>query len=151
MLFRSPFQLLFAVVDERVALVVQIPAMGRTQLGEADTRLLGNLLRWLGLSLPAQSWLQFRWPLPGMSGGTVTLAAKTLSVFLQQATGGRQVEHLLLLGQGMEQCVDALCSAMSFRVWSTHGLAEMLAVPMLKREVWQRLLPLQELLQKNRG
>ncbi|HTQ99913.1 MAG TPA: hypothetical protein VMH83_07980 [Candidatus Acidoferrum sp.] len=138
----APFQLLFAVIDARVAVALQVPVLGKPALTETESKLLHNLLRWLGVPPVSEPWLQYRWPLPGMPAGSVAAAGKGLTIFLQQALSNRPAQHLLVLGSGPVQCLQQGDGALTVQGWLTHGLSEMLAVPTLKREVWQQLLPL---------
>jgi hypothetical protein len=136
------FQLLFFQVDDDLAIVNQVPALARPQLQEKQVALLANMLRWLGKSVPAQAPRVFRWPLPGLEHLAATMQAQTsLLHFLEQAASERGFRFLLQLGA---QAVTPAASA--WQTFNTHSLDEMLALPALKREAWQALLPLHELL-----
>ncbi len=132
------FQLLFLQVDDDLAIINQIPALARPQLQDKQLALLTNLLRWLGKSMPAQTPRMFRWPLPGLEHMAASMnAATSLLHFLEQASSERGFRFLLQLGP------QALApDAPAWQSFSTHSLDEMLALPALKREVWQSLLPL---------
>ncbi len=134
------------MLDAELAVALQMPALVQNGLREQEQRLLQNLLRWLGYPLPAQqSWLQYRWPLPGASGRE--MATRTLTLFLQQAASTHVFRHLLVLGPAPAACLqDAAIT--EWQSWPTHGLTEMLALPQLKRDVWLQLQPLQRLLQQ---
>ena len=145
----APFRLLFAVLDAELAVALQVPALAQAGLREQEQRLLQNLLRWLGYALPAQdALLQYRWPLPGASGRA--MAARTLTLFLQQAASTHAFRHLLVLGPAPAACLQE-ANVGAWQSWSTHGLTEMLALPQLKRDVWLQLQPLQRLLQQRAG
>lgn len=136
------FQLLFFQIDDDLALVNQIPALARPQLQDKQMALLGNLLRWLGKSVPAHAPRVFRWPLPGLEHMAASMSPQTsLLHFLEQAASERGFRFLLQLGP---QAVTPAASA--WQAFTTHSLDEMLALPALKREVWQTLMPLHELL-----
>jgi hypothetical protein len=136
------FQLLFLQIDDDLALINQIPALARPQLQDRQLALLTNLLRWLGKSVPAQAPRMFRWPLPGLEHMAGSMSAETsLLHFLEQASSERGFRFLLQLGP---QAVAP--EAKAWQAFATHSLDEMLALPALKREVWQTLLPLHELL-----
>jgi hypothetical protein len=136
------FQLLFFQVDGDLAIVNQVPALARPQLQEKQMALLANLLRWLGKSVPGHAPRVFRWPLPGLDHMAATMNPQTsLLHFLEQAATERGFRFLLQLGP---QAVTPTVSA--WQAFATHSLDEMLALPSLKREVWQTLLPLHELL-----
>ncbi len=142
-----PFQLLFTVLDAELAIALQIPALAANGLREPEQKLLQNLLRWLGYPLPdLKSLLQYRWPLPGLPANSTAMAARTLSVFLQQAASTRPFRHLLLLGPMPAQCLQDQPAA--WQLWPTHSLAELLALPQLKRDSWLQLQPLQHELQQ---
>jgi hypothetical protein len=136
------FQLLFFQIDDDLAIVNQIPALARPQLQDKQMALLANLLRWLGKPVPAQAPRMFRWPLPGLEHIAASMNPQTsLLHFLEQAASERGFRFLLQLGP---QAVTPGASA--WQAFTTHSLDEMLALPSLKREVWQTLLPLHEAL-----
>ncbi len=137
------FQLLFLQVDDDIAIINQIPALARPQLQDKQLALLTNLLRWLGKPVPAQTPRMFRWPLPGLEHMAASMSAETsLMHFLEQASSERGFRFLLQLGPQA-----AAPAASAWQAYSTHSLDEMLALPALKREVWQSLLPLHAQLQ----
>lgn len=139
------FQLLFLQVDADLVVVNQIPALARSQLHDKPLALLTNLLRWLGKSVPAQAPRVFRWPLPGLENMAASMNPETsLLHFLEQACTERPFRYVLHLGP---QAVAAPASA--WQSFATHSLDEMLALPALKREAWQALLPLHALLHAN--
>ncbi|HEY0961784.1 MAG TPA: hypothetical protein VGE69_05445 [Pseudomonadales bacterium] len=139
------FQLLFLQVDADLAIVNQIPALSRPQLQDRQLALLTNLLRWLGKSVPAQPPRVFRWPLPGLEHMAASMSADTsLLHFLEQACTERSFRYLLQLGP---QAIAAASPA--WQSFATHSLDEMLALPVLKREAWQALMPLHVLLHAN--
>lgn len=136
------FQLLFLQVDDDLAIVNQVPALARAQLQDKQRALLENLLRWLGKSVPPHAPRVFRWPLPGLEHMAATMNPQTsLLHFLEQAASERGFRFLLQLGPQA-----ATPTASAWQAFATHSLDEMLALPSLKREVWQTLLPLHELL-----
>jgi hypothetical protein len=69
-------------------------------------------------------------------------AETSLLHFLEQASSERGFRFLLQLGP---QAV--IPAAPAWEAFATHSLDEMLALPALKREVWQALLPLHAQLQ----
>lgn len=141
----TSFQLLFCRAEPNLALALQIPALARPVMQEAEAKLLQNILRWLGASLPQDtSYLNFRWPLPGLPAGDALLAGRSLAVFLQQAAAPHALQRLLLLGQGPAQCLELAGQerGLAFSYWASHSLSEMLAMPALKRDVWRQLQPL---------
>jgi len=136
------FQLLFLQVDDELALINQIPALARPQLQGKQLALLTNLLRWLGKSMPVQEPRMFRWPLPGLEQMAASMSAETSVLhFLEQARRERAFRFLLQLGP---RAVTPPSS--EWQTFATHSLDEMLALPSLKREVWETLLPLHALL-----
>jgi len=64
-------------------------------------------------------------------------AQTSLQHFLEQAHSERSFRFLLQLGP---QAVGP--EAKDWAAFATHSLDEMLALPSLKREVWQALMPL---------
>lgn len=139
------FQLLFLQVDAELAVLNQIPALARPQLHDKPLALLTNVLRWLGKSVPAQAPRVFRWPLPGLENMAATMNPETsLLHFLEQACTERPFRYVLHLGP---QAVAAPSAA--WQSFATHSLDEMIALPALKREAWQALLPLHALLHES--
>ena len=138
----APFQLLFAVASPELALVLQIPALAAPTLREAEARLLQNLLRWLGQKSPdPSSFLPWRWPLPGLPAKAPAAAGRSLHVFLQQAAMEKPFSRLLMLGAMPAQCLQLHYQqqAAEWQCWTTHSLAELLALPELKRDTWRQL------------
>lgn len=132
------FQLLFLQVDDDLAILNQIPALARPQLQDKQLALLTNLLRWLGKPAPAHTPRMFRWPLPGLESMAAAMSADTSVLhFLEQASTERGFRFLLMLGPQA-----AAPAAPAWESFATHSLDEMLALPALKREAWQALLPL---------
>src|SRR5690606_19068053 len=135
-----------------LAVVLQVPALGRAQLADRQRLLLANLLRWLGKGLPVEAAPRvFRWPLPGLTlTNTRREAGASLLHFLEQACVEQPFRHLLLLGEAAAECLQAqqaqqLTAPAQARAWqlvATHSLDELLALPQLKRAAWQTLLPL---------
>jgi hypothetical protein len=132
------FQLLFLQIDDDLAILNQIPALARPQLQDRQRLLLGNMLHWLGKSLPQQGTRVFRWPLPGLESLAGGMQSSTNVLhFLEQASAERGFRFLLMLGPQA-----AVPQAPGWHGLATHSLDEMLALPSLKREAWQTLLPL---------
>lgn len=140
----APFQMLFAVVSPELAVALQIPSAMKLALRDSETRLLVNLLRWLGLAWPATTQLfPFQWPLPGLPATGAVKAGHGLQAFLHQAQMEQSFQRLLVLGKDPAQALLAAAGQPSLpQVWHTHSLAELLALPALKYETWQTLLPL---------
>lgn len=151
------FQLLLLHVDADLAVVLQIPALGRPQLQDHQRLLLGNLLRWLGKgALLEHTPRVFRWPLPGLTlTNTRREAGASLLHFLEQACVEQPFRHLLLLGEAAAECLQAQHEAapaqpLAWQLTATHSLDELLALPQLKRAAWQTLLPLHAALASQR-
>ncbi|MFZ9584156.1 MAG: hypothetical protein ACO280_04270 [Pseudohongiellaceae bacterium] len=132
------FQCLFAHVAPGLALLLQLPSAGNGLLSAGEQRLLANILHWLGWGVSeAQDWRPYRWPLPGLPMTTAEAGRRGLSAFLDQAIREQPLQHLLVFGSlplQQEHC--------GWQLWTLPGLGEMLKVAGLKRETWQRLLPL---------
>lgn len=138
----APFQLLFTVASPELALVLQIPALASPALRDAEARLLQNLLRWLGHKMPEHNqFLAWRWPLPGSSAAGAVAAGRSLHVFLQQAAAERPFSRVLMLGAMPAQCLQQHYqhNASEWQCWTSHSLAELLALPELKRDTWLQL------------
>jgi hypothetical protein len=142
------FQLLLLQVDAELAVVLQIPALAKPQLQNRQAALLTNLLRWLGKPAPLQNAPRvFHWPLPGLSlTNSRTEAGNRLLQFLEQACIEQPFRYLLFLGEQAADCLQVHRGKQQSPDWpwllaSTHSLDEMLALPPLKRVVWQSLLP----------
>jgi hypothetical protein len=140
------FQLLFAITVREVAVVLQIPKQSASSLTPSEQKLLHNVLQWLGLSFPAaESYRAYQWPLPGLNITTAEAAKRGLQMFLAQAASESSFQHLLVLGALLvDGQSDVASGSASWRCWCAPSLAEMLALPSLKRDAWQCLLPLQQ-------
>lgn len=148
------FQLLLLPVDADLALLCQIPALAKPLLQDRQMRLLHNLLRWLGRPLGgALQPRRFQWPLPGLQAPADRQgAAASLGHFVEQALVEQGFRHLVLLGGQLAAQLEGLAFVPSAcRLTITPGLDEMLALPALKRDAWQALLPLHAELHARRG
>ena len=136
------FQVLLVLADQGLAICNQLPAVARPALGRSEQQLLNNMLLWLGCTLqPGASSRHFAWPLPGLAATDATLAGKGLQSFLAQAQQESGFTRLLLLGNSSVDCLQPQLdsAAQPWQTWCTHSLAELLALPALKRSAWQQL------------
>lgn len=135
------------LAGNNVAICNQIPALAKGQLSNKEQQLLHNMLQWLGCPLQNNMGARFfSWPLPGIAGSRL-LAGNSLLSFLQQARQEMAFSHLLLMGSSSLECLEEYRTAnnsakVDWEQYSTHSLAEMLALPSLKKSVFQLLLPL---------
>lgn len=142
------FQMLLIQADKGLVICNQIPMLARQGLNEKEQRLLQNILLWLGCKLQPQTvQRRFTWPLPGLGAGTRKLAGKSLNGFLEQAQQELKYSSLLLMGSSSLECLEEFRADQSgqnpaWQQYATHSLSEVLALPELKRSVWQQLLPL---------
>lgn len=142
------FQMLLLQADNGVVICNQIPMLARQGLSEKEQRLLHNILLWLGCTLQPQTvQRRFTWPLPGLGVGTRKLAGKSLNGFLEQAQQELKYSSLVLMGSSSLECLEEFRADQSsqnpaWQQYTTHSLSEVLALPELKRSVWQQLLPL---------
>ena len=136
------FQVMLVLADKGLAICNQLPAVARPGLGRSEQQLLNNLLLWLGCTLqPGTTPRHFAWPLPGLAATDATLAGKGLRSFLAQAQQESGFTRLLLLGNSSVDCLQPQLdsAAQPWQTWCTHSLAELLALPALKRSAWQQL------------
>ncbi len=153
------FQLLLFPVDTDLVILAQIPALAASRLQQTQQQLLGNILRWLGKTWPANTAPRvFKWPLPGVAiTNNRKEAGASLTHFLEQAAIEQPFRACLLLGEQAAECLDdsvvrhakAKTRPWPWQLHATHSLDEMLALPSLKREVWQSLLPLHAALERS--
>ena len=141
------FQMVLLLAANNVAICNQIPALAKGQLSNKEQQLLHNMLQWLGCPLQNKVGARFfNWPLPGIAGSRL-VAGNSLHSFLQQARQEMGFSHLLLMGSSSLECLEEyraanLSAKVDWEQYSTHALAEMLALPSLKKSVFQHLLPL---------
>lgn len=136
------FQVLLLQADKGLAICNQLPSLARPALGRGEQQLLNNILTWLGCSLqPGVAQRHFSWPLPGLATADAALAGRSLQSFLAQARQETGFTRLLLLGSSSVDCLQPQLSGdeLPWQTWSTHSLAELLALPALKRSAWQQL------------
>lgn len=152
------FTLRYYRVSEKLAVLAEVPPQGSQQLGDDSLALLQAILRALGegdFNLTSKVE-EFSWPLHSgysMKNSPEVEAAKAISGFLQmrQETDGfnnllvfaGQLEVVLLPKDAKEAARD-FESGRGYLTTVTHSLASMLAVPTLKRDVWQHLQPLRK-------
>lgn len=152
------FTLRYYPISEKLAVLSEVPIQGSRQLNADSAQLMRAILLALGQKeddSEAKSE-QFTWPLAqgySMKNSPEVEAAKALSGFLQmrKETDGfsnllvfaGQVEDILL-PDGKENSDRDFQSSKAYNATVTHSLASMLAVPALKKDVWQHLQPLRQ-------
>jgi len=152
------FQLVLIPVDATLCVLNQIPTLSRLQMQEKQSKLLDNILHWLGKPAADHSISRsFNWPLPGLASvNTLAAAQDSLQHFLQQSLVEKPFRNLLVMGaqatacfrpESVDSSTDSHAVAPAWQVLFTHSLDEMLAMPSLKHDVWQHLLPLHKRLQ----
>jgi hypothetical protein len=152
------FTLRYYRINEKLAVIDEVPTLGSRQQSEQSHVLLLAILKALGQedSALSQNPDEFSWPLQGgysMKNPAEVEAAKAIAGFLQmrQETDGflnllvfaGQVETVLLSADENKSARD-FESSKGYFVTVTHSLASMLAVPTLKRDVWQHLQALRK-------
>jgi hypothetical protein len=148
------FQLVLLQTDAGLAVCNQIPAIAKAGMSDRELKLLGNILHWLGCPLRSGfTQRRFLWPMPGSVGADRQQAGRSLQAFLEQAHKEQAFTCLLMLGSSGTECLQEFggageTTAADWQQFSSHSLAEMLALPELKREAWQQLLPLHAMLAK---
>ena len=152
------FTLRYYRINDRLVVLDEVPSQGSEQLSRESHKLMQAILKSLGCSSAEFSMQveEFSWPV--QSGYSVknspeVEAAKAISGFLQmrQETDGftnllifaGQVEDLFLQNAPDKTARD-FESSKGYHISVTHSLASMLAVPTLKRDVWQHLQPLRK-------
>lgn len=147
------FTLRYYRINERLAVLDEVPEQGSRQLNEESLTLMQGILKALGQDgfEPSSKAEEFSWPLPSgysMKNSPQIEAAKAISGFLQmrKETDGftnllvfaGQVEDVLLQSEAHKSTRD-FESSKGYFITVTHSLASMLAVSTLKRDVWQHL------------
>jgi len=136
------FQVLLVQADKGLAICNQLPAVAGPVLGRGEQQLLNNMLLWLGCSLqPGNVQRHFSWPLPGLVVTDAQQAGMGLQSFLAQAQQDSGFTRLLLLGNSSVECLQPRLQGddLPWRTWCSYSLAELLALPALKRSAWQQL------------
>ena len=146
------FQWLFFHVDERLALLCHQPVSTAAELKRQQKMLLRNILYWLGQAeFITEDSRYFRWPLPGVVQNDAEAAGSSLLAFLQQTAIEKPFANLVVMGETLLDTLQLDLSAQDagWQTFVTASLPEMLSLPELKREAWQRLLPLHSILTRN--
>jgi len=152
------FTLRYYRINERLAVLDEMPTQGSAQLSAESLTLMQAILKALGQDgfEPNPKAEEFSWPL--LSGYSMkntprVEAAKAISGFLQmrKETDGftnllvfaGQVEDVLLQFDTSKNARD-FESSKGYFITVTHSLASMLSVSILKRDVWQHLQTLRK-------
>jgi hypothetical protein len=152
------FDLHYFKINEKLAVINEVPHQAAEQVNKESLILMTAILKALGQDIGDQR-LQaesFSWPLAAgysMKNPPAIEAAKALSGFLQmrQEVDGfanllvfaGQVEEVLLSQAPDSSVRDFQCDKGYF-ITVTSSLHSMLAVPSLKKEVWQQLQALRK-------
>ena len=152
------FTLRYYHINERLAVLDEVPTQGSAQLSEESLTLMQAILQALGQDgfEPNPKAEEFSWPL--LSGYSMkntprVEAAKAISGFLQMRKETDGFTNLLVFAGQVEDVLlqfDASKNARDFEsskgyfITVTHSLASMLAVSTLKRDVWQHLQTLRK-------
>ena len=152
------FTLCYYRINERLAVLEEVPLQGSSQLSEESLSLMHAILKALGQEgLESQPKAEeFSWPLQSgysMKNTPEIEAAKAISGFLQMRKETDGFTNLLVFAGQVEDVFlqfDVSKSARDFEsskgyfITVTHSLASMLAVSTLKRDVWQHLQALRK-------
>lgn len=152
------FTLRYYRINERLAVLDEVPPQGSRQLSEGSLSLMHAILKALGQDgfEPNLQAEEFSWPLLSgysMKNTPKIEAAKAISGFLQMRKETDGFTNLLVFAGQVEDVLlqfDANKNARDFEsskgyfITVTHSLASMLAVSTLKRDVWQHLQALRK-------
>jgi hypothetical protein len=139
------FRMHFFHVDENLAVLCHQPALATARPGRQEQLLLANILRWLGRQIPDTATPRvFRWPLPGFGQADPSLAGSSLHAFVQQAASDSPFANLVVMGETVLDTLQIRLTPddVTWRLYVTPGLTEMLNLPALKKDTWQKLIPL---------
>lgn len=150
------FSLRYYRINETVAVLDEMPPQGSNQLSRESQKLLQAILKALNLDYPdgSERVEEFSWPVQaGYSAkhAPEVEAARGLAGFLQMRKETDGFTNLLVFAGQIEQLILQTDQARAERdfesdrgyfITVTHSLASILAVPGLKRDVWQQLQPL---------
>jgi len=152
------FTLRYYRINERLAVLIDVPTQGSSQLSEESLSLMQAILKALGQEgfEPNPKAEELSWPLQSgysMKNTPQVEAAKAISGFLQMRKETDGFTNLLVFAGQVEDVLlsfDANKNARDFEsnkgyfITVTHSLASMLAVSTLKRDVWQHLQALRK-------
>lgn len=150
------FNLRYYRINEAVAVLDEMPPQGSGQLSLESQKLLQAILKALNLDYPQgnERVEEFSWPVQaGYSPkhAPEVEAARGLAGFLRMRKETDGFANLLVFAGQIEALIlqtDQARAARDFEsdrgyfITVTHSLASILAVPALKRDVWQQLQPL---------
>ena len=152
------FTLRYYRINEKLAVLDEVPLQGSRQLNEESLSLMQAILKALGQEdLETQPKAEeFSWPVQSddsMKGAPEVEAAKAISGFLQMRKETDGFTNLLVFAGQLEdillqfnenKATRDFESSKGYFITVSHSLASMLAVPSLKRDVWQHLQPLRK-------
>jgi hypothetical protein len=150
------FSLRYYRINEKLAVIDEVPPQGSSRLGTECLLLMQAILKALGQESSDQNGdalaaEQFSWPLStgySRKNSAKVEAAKALSGFLQMRKEVDGFANLLVFAGQLENVLlnsDAdpvlrdFESDKGYYITVCNSLASMLAVPTLKRDVWQHL------------
>jgi len=152
------FALRYYRINERLAVLEEVPPQGSRQLNQESLTLMQAILNALGQKglEPNPQAEDFFWPLQSgysMKNTPRIEAAKAISGFLQMRKETDGFTNLLVFAGQIEDVLlqfDArkverdFESSKGYFITVTHSLASMLAVSTLKRDAWQHLQSLKK-------
>ena len=152
------FTLRYYRINEKLAVLEEVPPKGSQQLSQESLTLMQSILKALGQAGLEQKLQaeEFSWPLQGgysMKNTPRIEAAKAISGFLQMRKETDDFTNLLVFAGQVEDVLlqfDASKNARDFKsskgyfITVTHSLASMLAISTLKRDVWQHVQALRK-------
>ena len=152
------FTLRYYRINEKLAVLEEVPPQGSQQLSQESLALMQSILKALGQEGLEQKLQaeEFSWPLQSgysMKNTPRIEAAKAISGFLQMRKETDDFTNLLVFAGQVEDVLlqfDASKNARDFKsskgyfITVTHSLASMLAISTLKRDVWRHVQALRK-------
>lgn len=148
----EPFGFSWFAVDSRLSVLAMLPP-GQVQLSPACRQMLARMLAalyapWQSLTLVDQN---FHWPIDEALPGDAVAARQAVEGFIARRLREQGAAQLLVLCEGLPEFLAATAQAPAARGFSchvTHSLHAMEHNAGLKREAWQSLQGLRELLNR---
>lgn len=149
------FNFTWVSVDERLALLAMMPG-SETRIPASQRDMMKRMLVALDKHIDTSNLKArlFRWPLPGFETQSVAAAKSAVEGFVAKQLSDRPAANVLVLSSEVPVFLTestpigqlSLWEALSIQVLCTHALHDMEDSPDTKREAWQHMQALRQLL-----
>lgn len=149
------FNFTWVGVDERLALLAMMPE-GETHIPASQREMMKRMLVALDKNIDTSNLRArlFRWPLPGFDNQRVSAASSAVNGFVAKQLNDRPAANLLVLSSAVPVFLPQSTPVGQLSVWEpfdmtvlcTHAMHDMESSNTTKREAWQHMQALRQLL-----